>query len=92
MGWNQVIEHEEVQVTLPPPVHKRVWDGREFVSMTLYRTKGIPDLIQMQWMVETFGVAGTYENGRYWDMSRAGDFTVMDEKVYVWYQMKWGKK
>lgn len=92
MGWNQVIAYEEIQETLPPPVRKHVWDGQEFVPITLYRAKGIPDLIQMQWLVETFGVAGIYKNGSYWDMSRAGDFTIMDEKVYIWYQMKWVKK
>jgi hypothetical protein len=92
MGWDQKIEYVEVEPALPAPVKKQVWNGKEFVAMTLHRFKGIPDLIQMHWLVTTFGPAGTYENGNYWDMSRSGNFTVMDERLYVWYQMKWGKQ
>ena len=94
MGWDQQIEYVNVEVTLPPPVKKQVWDKetQTFVPMTLYRRKGILNKTQYDWMYDTFGCEGVYKNGRYWDFSRAGDFTVMDEKVYVWYQMKWGNK
>lgn len=90
--FKQVIEYVDVEVTLLPPVKKQVWDGEKFVSMTLYKHKGVPNFDQMLWLETTYGIPGTYINGRFWDYSRAGDFTVMDEKVYTWYQMKWGNK
>lgn len=90
--FQQTIEYVDVEATLPPPVKKQVWDGEKFVAMTLYRNPGIPDSYQIEWLNVTFGFPGTYKNGQFWDFSRAGNFTVMDEKVYVWYQMKWGNK
>ena len=73
-------------------VQKQVWDGEKFVLITMYRIKGWPGMEVENWLLDTFGHAGIYKNGKFWDYSRAGDFTVMDEKVYVWYQMKWGNK
>ncbi len=90
--WAQKIEYVDAEVVLPPPVRKQVWDGEQFVPSTLYKTKGWPGMEQENWLLKNFGHSGVYKNGRYWDYSRAGDFTVMDEKVYVWYQMKWGNK
>lgn len=92
--FRQVIDYVDVEVTLPPPVKKQVWDSdtQSFVPMTLYKFKGWPGMEQENWLLKSFGHAGTYKNGTYWDYSRAGDFTVMDEKVYIWYQMKWSKK
>jgi hypothetical protein len=60
--------------------------------MMLYKTKGWPGMEAENWLLKSFGYPGTYKDGRYWDYSQAGNFTVMDEKVYVWYQMKWGKQ
>jgi len=73
-------------------VRKQVWDGEKFVPITVYRIKGWPGMEAENWLLESFGHSGVYKNGRYWDYSRSGDFTVMDEKVYVWYQMKWGNR
>jgi len=92
MGWTQIIEYVDAEVVLPPPVKKQMWDGEKFVPITLYRIKGWPGMAAENWLLANFGHAGTYRDGRYWDYSRAGDFTVMDEKVYIWYQMKWGNK
>ena len=93
MGWSQKIEYiNEDEITLPPPVKKQVWDGEKFVPMTLYRQNKVPNSKQLDWLEQTYGYPGTYINGRYWDYSRAGDYVVMDEKVYMWYQMKWGSK
>ena len=98
MGWMQQapeqIRHTDVEVVLPPPVKKQVWDKdtQSFVPMTLYRRTGVPGTDKLQWLAETFGVAGTYKNGQFWDYSLAGDFIVMDEKVYTWFQMKWGNR
>lgn len=90
--WTQKIEYVDVEVTLPKPVHKQVWNGKEFVSMTLYRMFGLLKNEQYEWMIANFGPPGTYKSGQYWDHSRAGSFAVMDEKLYMWYQMKWGNK
>jgi hypothetical protein len=90
--FKQKIEYVDVEVTLPPPVKKQVWNGEKFVSMTLYRIAGNPSRDQIEWLSKTFDFPGVYKAGQFWDYSRAGDFTVMDEKVYVWYQMKWGNK
>jgi hypothetical protein len=91
MGWSQKIEYVDVEVTLPPPVKKQIWDQatQTFVPMTLYRHRGILTETQEDWMRKTFGCEGVYKNGRFWDYSRGGDFTIMDEKVYTWFKMKW---
>ena len=91
--FRQTIEYIDAsEVVLPPPVKKQVWDGEKFVPMTLYKTKGCPSIKALEWLATNIGHAGTYQNGSYWDFSRAGDFTVMDEKVYMWYTLKWGNK
>jgi hypothetical protein len=94
MGWTQQIEYVDVEVTLPPPVKKQVWDAetQSFVPMTLYKRNGVPDQEKLDWLYKTYGPDGVYKNGRYWDYSRAGNFIVMDERVYTWFQTKWGNK
>ena len=93
MGWPPKIDYLHAdEITLPPPVKKQVWDGEKFVPMTLYKKKGVPNMEEMQWLNVTYGFPGTYKDGQYWDYSKAGDFVVMDEKVYTWYQMKWGRE
>jgi len=92
MGWKQLVEYIGVVDSLPPPVKKQIWDGEKFVPLTLYRKVSIPTDEQLRWLEKTYGRSGTYINGRYWEYSRAGNYTVMDEKVYAWYQMKWGNK
>lgn len=89
--FQPVIEYVDAEVTLPPPVKKQIWDEetKTFVSMTLHKQKGTPSTEQMDWLIGTYGYPGIYKNGCYWEYSRAGDFTIMDEKVYTWYQMKW---
>lgn len=91
MTWEQKIEYIDVEVTLPPPVKKQVWDGEKFVEMVLYKRNGIPNIQELDWLEKTYGWPGVYKNGQFWNYSRAGNFMVMDEKVYTWYQMKWGK-
>ncbi len=89
MGWKQVIEYVDAEVTLPPPVKKQIWDGEKFVPMTLYKHMGLPNGEKMAWLQQTYGSPGTYINGRFWDYSNGGNYIVMDEQVYVWFQMKW---
>jgi hypothetical protein len=92
MGWTQQVEYQEVEVTLPPPVRKQIWNGHEFVTVTLYRKMGHITRDQLDWLVDNFGRPSEYIAGRYWDTSRTGLFTVMDEKVYSWFCLKWGKQ
>jgi hypothetical protein len=92
VGLTQQIDYITVEVTLPRPVKKQVWDGKKFVSMTLHKHKGVPDGEKMRWLEKTYGQPGVYKNGSYWDYTKAGNFTVMDEQVYTWYQIKWNNK
>ena len=92
MGWKQLVEYIGVVDSLPPPVKKQIWDGEKFVPLTLYRHPGMPRSEILRWLEKTIGQPGIYVNGRFWDISRAGNYIVMDEKVYTWYQMKWGNK
>lgn len=93
MGWTQQIDYTDAdQVVLPPPVRKQVWDGEKFVPMTLYKHRGVPNREQESWLEKTYGLPGVYKNGSYWDYSVGGNFTVMDQQVYLWYKMKWGTK
>jgi hypothetical protein len=92
MGLTQQIEYADAKVTLPPAVKKHLWDGKKFVPITLYKHNGVPNHLEIRWLHKTYGSPGTYRNGQYWDYSLAGNFTVMEEKVYTWYQMKWGNK
>ena len=92
--FKQVIDYVDAEVILPPPVKKQVWDPdtQSFVPMTLYKRTQIPGQRELDWLHETYGYRGVYKNGCYWNYSRAGNFIVMDEKVYTWFQMKWGNK
>jgi hypothetical protein len=92
MGWTQQIEYQEVEATLPPPISKKIWNGTEFVTVTLYRKLGNLKQEHQDWLIQNFGRPSEYIAGRYWDTSRSGLFTVMDEQVYMWFQMKWGKQ
>lgn len=94
MGWTQTIEYVDVEVVLPKPVQKQVWDGKtqSFVPMTLYKRNHVLSNAETDWLRKTYGLEGNYKNGRYWNYSRAGNFIVMDERVYTWYSMKWSNK
>jgi hypothetical protein len=58
----------------------------------MYRRKGVPSDQQREWLCNTYGQCGVYEYGRFWDYSVGGDFTQMDDKVYMFYSIKWGTK
>ena len=83
---------DESDIVLPPPVRKQVWDGEKFVPITLYKHKDVPREEILLWLEKTYGRPGIYLNGQYWDYSLAGNFTIMDERVYTWYEMKWKNK
>jgi hypothetical protein len=92
--WTQKIEYVEADVVLPPPVKKQIWnpDTQAFVPMTLYKRNHVLSNEETDWLRKTYGFEGVYKNGRYWDYSRAGNFIVMDEKVFMWFEMKWRNK
>ena len=93
--WTQKIEYiDVVEDTAPRIIKKQVWDkdNNAFVPMTLARSKGIPTSDQIQWLKESFGWPGNYTKGNFWDYSIAGDYTIMDEKLYAWYQLKWSNE
>ena len=88
----QAIEYIDETIVLPPPVKKQIWNGKEFVPFLLYRRKGVPDNERREWLWNTYGGPGVYKYGRHWDYSNSGDVTYMDDKVYMFYTMKWGTK
>jgi hypothetical protein len=92
--WAQNIEYVDAEAVPPPLVKKQVWDAdnQVFVPVSMYRFQGVLNSIKLDWLKETYGPPGVYKHGRFWDYSKGGNFTVMDEKVYMWYQMKWGNK
>lgn len=93
MLWPK-IEYIDAEVTLPPPVKKQVWDedSQTFVPMTLYRRNHVLSNEEHGWLCKTYGRPGVYKNGRYWATSNSGTWIVMDEKVFMWFEMKWGNK
>ena len=89
--WAPRVEYiDERDIVLPPPVKKQIWNGTEFVSFSLYRRKGILNGQQREWLCKTYGRPGVWEYGRCWDYSASGSFTIMDDKVYIFFTMKWG--
>lgn len=81
---------DERDIVLPPPVRKQIWNGTEFVTFKLYRRHGVPSTQQQTWLYNTYGHRGVYKYGYHWDFSNSGNFTVMDDKVYIFFTMKWG--
>jgi len=80
---------DEQDVVVPrPPVKKQIWNGTEFVQMYLYRSDGNFKNEVYQWLRDTYGPPGKFVDGHYWDRG-CGKFTVMDEKVYMFYKLKW---
>ena len=81
--WTQKIDYVDVEVVLPPPVKKQVWDPdtQSFVPMTLYKRNHVLSNAETDWLRKTYGLEGVYKNGLYWDYSRAGNFIVMERLV-----------
>ena len=87
MGWTTHIDYVDVEIFEGAvPVKKQIWNGTEFKPVTMYRRNGVLNNEKKLWLVEQFGARGPR-----WDYSAAGNFFVMDEQVYTWFQLKWGK-
>jgi sensor c-di-GMP phosphodiesterase-like protein len=92
MGWAQKIEIvNAVPANNVRAVTKKIWDGADFVELKLVRT-GIPTQEQREWLYKTYGPSGVYIAGRFWDYSKAGDYAMIDEKIYMMLMLKWGRK
>ena len=85
--WEQPIEYEYSVKTPRPPVKKQIWNGKQFVPATLYKHSGSLSDKQKIWLFDNFGARGPR-----WNYSLTGNFWVMDEQVYAWFQIKWGNK
>jgi len=70
------------------PVKKQIWNGTEFVTMYQHRLEGRLGDEVYAWLEKTYGPPGQFVNGCYWDHYEE-KFTVMDEKVYMLYKLKW---
>lgn len=84
------VEYLDERDAVPrPPVKKQMWDGEKFVPVTLYKIKGHVGVVAYDSLSTTFGPSGIHRIGTYWEYSKTGDFTLMDEKVYFFYRLKW---
>lgn len=90
MGWTQHIEYDPLELSVtngPRVVTKKIWDGTKWIPRVQYRVNGLLNDEQKKWLTEQFG-----PRKQRWDYSDAGMFFVMDEQIYMWYQMKWINK
>jgi len=89
----RMIEYiDERDVTVPrPPVKKQIWNGTEFVTMYQHRLEGRLGVEVYAWLEKTYGPPGKFGDGCYWAWMM-GKYTVMDEKVYMFYKLKWGSR
>ena len=81
---------DELDAVPRPPVKKQIWNGKEFVRLNLYRIDSQPKSEVYEWLQNTYGPPGQYVNGCYWNRLGRGREVLMDEKVYMFYTMKWG--
>lgn len=78
-------------------VKKQFWDDttQTFVPVVLckYHVSHFHynDNAAIAWLEKTYGKPGVFKNGRYWDFSKGGNYIVMDEKIYTWFNLKWSK-
>jgi hypothetical protein len=84
-----IIEFLDERDAVPrPAVKKQIWNGTEFVTMYQHRLEGRLSDEVYAWLKKTYGPPGQYVYGCYWT-SEWGKYTVMDEKVYMFYKLKW---
>ena len=86
-----MIEYIDAVVIARPPVQKQMWDGTKFVPIMVYRTFEKLSRDQESWLQKTYGAPGIVQPGRYWDYA-SSMHGLMDEKVYMMFQLKWTGK
>lgn len=80
---------------LPPGIvksNKQFWDGQNFIPIVVYRIPLEPTNELIKWLESTVGPLGRFTPGRYWDYNESLRYTVMDERVFVWYKLKWSEE
>lgn len=87
MGWMEQSEYLEIEVAPTARVKKQIWDGEKFVSVTQYRVTGVLSDAQKDWLVRTFG-----QKGAKWNFTDSGRFYLMDDQVYMMFNLKWKSK
>lgn len=87
MGWMEQSEYLEIEVAPTVRVKKQIWDGEKFVSVTQYRVTGVLSDAQKDWLVRTFG-----QKGAKWNFTDSGRFYLMDDQVYMMFNLKWKSK
>jgi len=88
---SEYIEYLDVVATSRPPVRKQMWDGTKFVPIMVYRTFEKLSRDQESWLQKTYGAPGIVQPGRHWDYA-SSMHGLMDEKVYMMFQLKWTGK
>lgn len=81
-----MIEYIDAVAIARPPVQKQMWDGAKFVPIMVYRTPSKLSRDQESWLRKIYGAPGIVQPGRYWD------YGLMDEKIYMMFQLKWAGK
>lgn len=87
MGWMEQSEYLEIEVAPTARVKKQIWDGEKFVSVTQYRVTGVLSDAQKDWLVRIFG-----QKGAKWNFTDSGRFYLMDDQVYMMFNLKWKSK
>ena len=89
---SEYIEYIDAVATARPPVRKQIWNGTKFVPILMYRTPSKLSRDQVNWLQKTYGASGQLQPGRYWDYANSQLIGLMDEKVYIMFQLKWAGK
>ena len=61
------------------------------MQIIVYRTTEKLSRDQENWLRKTHGGPGVIQPGRYWDCA-SSEYGLMDEKVYMMFQLKWAGK
>ncbi|WP_353479865.1 hypothetical protein [Haliscomenobacter sp.] len=85
-----MIEYIDAVAIARPPVQKQMWDGTKFVPVMMYRTPNKLTQDQESWLRKIYGAPGIVQPGRYWHY--VSDNGLMDEKIYMMFQLKWAGK
>lgn len=67
------------------PVRKQIWNGEEFVPVTVYRITGSLTQDQKDWLYDTFGRPGSR-----WNYAQASDYWTADDQVFMMFRLRWG--
>jgi len=69
------------------PVRKQIWNGQEFVPVTMYRITGRLTKDQKDWLYDVFGRPGAR-----WDYASSGSYWTADEQTLMMFTLRWGSQ